>query len=412
MAGRNSHPGRGHRRPKVRYCAPSRPRPTDERHRGRSRKGLISLSSASTGPGREPTRVATAIAVAAVLVPLAVLFAQVWSSTASARSFTADERRGVAYLEPLTRLLAATTEAQSTAVRGRPVDAPGVRLAVAAVDQAEAGLGGELRTSERWSNVRQLLEQRLDVPTWQPSTAYTQYSDVNTELLELVRTVGDSSRLILDPAIDAYYVMNASLLRIPEILVDSGRYTDLSVLFPNGGGDSATKAQLAAARNRIATDETDLSDGLLKAFAQTDSNRLVPGLTRQLDDFRIAVDAVAPSTSLLAPVPERSVSDLVANQQALEQAALSLQDASLDQLDALFADRAAGQTRTRIVALVAAAIGVLVAVWIARRMWRRAPAGQPVAVEPDDEPDPVPYRSNGSPVPVGAERSGGARAAR
>ena len=84
----------------------------------------MSLSSTSTTSGRGTTRVVTAVAVAvAVLAPLAVLCAQVWSSTGSARSFTADERRGVAYLEPLTQLLSATTEAQSAAVRGKPVDA-------------------------------------------------------------------------------------------------------------------------------------------------------------------------------------------------------------------------------------------------------------------------------------------------
>jgi Nitrate and nitrite sensing len=373
----------------------------------------MSLSSTSTVPGRGSTRVATAVAVAvAVLLPLAVLFAQVWSSTSGARSFTVDERRGVAYLEPLTRLLSATTEAQSAAVRGRPVDAASVRAAVTAVDQADARLGRQLRTTDRWIDVRQLVQQRLTVPTWTPPTAYTQYSDVNTKLLELTRTVGDNSRLVLDPAIDAYYVMNASLLRIPEILVDSGRYTDLSVLFPNGGGE-ATKAQLAAARNRIAADETDLSGGLLKAFAQTDSSRLAPGLTRQLDDFRIAVDAVAPSTSLLAPVPERSVPDLIDNQDALQKATLTLQDASLTELDALLADRAGGYTRSRIVALAAAALGVLVAGGLAWLVWRWAPV-RPRRRSDDFDDEPVaPHRpTNGTPVSVRTERSGGARAAR
>jgi hypothetical protein len=372
----------------------------------------MSLSSASTVPGRGSTRVATAVAVAvAVLLPLAVLFAQVWSSTSATRSFTADERRGVAYLEPLTRLLSATTEAQSAAVRGRTVDAASVRSAVAAVDQVDARLGRQLRTTDRWTDVRQLVQQRLTVRTWTAPTAYTQYSDVNTKLLELTRTVGDNSRLVLDPAIDAYYVMNASLLRVPEILVDSGRYTDLSVLFPNGGGD-ATRAQLAAARNRIAADETDLSAGLLKAFAQTDSSTLGPGLTRPLDDFRTAVDAVAPSASLLAPAPERSVPDLIANQDALQQATLSLQDASLEQLDDLLADRAGGQTRNQVVAVLAAVIGILVAAVLARLAWRWAPPRpRRRAVHPDDEPV-APRPANGTRVPVHAERSGGARAAR
>jgi hypothetical protein len=285
------------------------------------------------------------------------------------------------------------------------------------VDQVDARLGRALKTSDRWSDARQLVLQRLTVRTWQPPTAYTQYSDVNTKLLELSRTVGDNSRLVLDPAIDSYYVMNASLLRIPEILVDSGRYADLSVLFPTGGSDSA-EAQLAAARNRVAADETDLSDGLLKAFAQTDSRRLALGLTRQLDDFRIAVDAVAPSTSLLAPAPERSVPDLIANQNALQQATLVLQGASLAELDALLADRAGGQTRSRVVALAAAAIGLLVAAWLARLVWRYAPP-RAARHRSDDvdgldrEPVDGAYRpANGTPVPVRTQRSGGARAAR
>ena len=372
----------------------------------------MSLSSASTVSGRGPTRIATAVAVAvAVLVPVAILFVQVWSSTSGARSFIADERRGVAYLEPLTRLLGATTKAQSDAVHNRPVDTAGVRVAVAAVDEVDGRLGRQLRTTDRWIDVRQLVQQRLTVPKWTPPTAYTQYSDVNTKLLELTRTVGDNSRLVLDPAIDAYYVMNASLLRIPEIIVDSGRYTDLSVLFPTGGGE-ATRAQLAAARNRIAADETDLSDGLLKAFAQTDSSTLGPGLTRPLDDFRTAVDAVAPSASLLAPAPERSVPDLIANQDALQQAALGLQDAALKQLDDLLADRAGGQSRSRIIAVIAAVIGILVAGVLAWLAWRWAPVRpRRRAVDPDDEPV-VQRSANGTRVPVHAERSGGARAAR
>jgi hypothetical protein len=283
---------------------------------------------------------------------------------------------------------------------------------VAAVDQVDARLGGTLRTSDRWTDARQIVQQRLTVPSWQPPTAYTQYSDVNTKLLALTRTVGDNSRLVLDPAIDAYYVMNASLLRIPEILVDSGRYADLSVLFPTGGND-ATRAQLAAARNRIATDETDLSDGLLKAFAQTDSSRLAPGLTRQLDDFRIAVDAVAPSTSLLAPVPERSVNDLIDNQDALQKATLTLQDASLTELDALLADRAGGYTRSRIIAIAAAALGVLVAGGLAWLVWRWAPVHPHRRSDRVDDEPVAPHRAaNGTPVSVRTERSGGARAAR
>jgi hypothetical protein len=394
----------------------------------------MSGSSTSSGPGtrsgRGPARVATAVAVAvAVLAPLAVLCAQAWSSTGDTLSFVRDERRGVTYLDPLTRLLGATTEAQSAAVRGRPVDVAGVRSALAAVDDADRRLGGPLRTTDRWTGVRATVADRLSKTSWPlASTAYTQYSDLNTVLLELHRTVGDNSRLILDPSIDSYYVMNATLLRIPEILVDSGRYADLSVLSavsgaaadPTGQAQLGTaRAQLAAARNRIATDANDLADGLVKAFARTGSSTLGPGLTRQLDNFRTAVDAVAPSTSLLAPVPTRSLSDLAGDQATLQRAALDLQRAALGQLDLLLKARAADAQRTRIAALAATAVGVLVAAGLATLVWRRSrPAPAPAsrhAQPPAAEAAATPVNGRAAPadsVPVRAGRAGGARAAR
>jgi hypothetical protein len=382
----------------------------------------MSLSSTATArdPGRGPARLATAIAVAvAVLAPLAVLCALVWSSTSDARGFSGDERSGGRYLEPLTELLGATTQAQSAAVRGRTVDAAGVRTALAAVDRMDASLGGALQTTDRWTTVRATVQERVSRTGWpQPSAAYTQYSDLNTALLELIRTVGDNSRLILDPSIDSYYVMNATLLRIPEILVDSGRYADLSVLSATGGATDATsdataQAQLTAARNRIATDATDLSDGLVKAFAQTSSSTLGPGLTRQLDNFRTAVDAVAPSTSLLAPAPDRSLSDLAGDQTALLRAALDLQRAALGELDRLLADRAAHAQRMRIIGIAAAVVGVLVAAGLALLLWRRPLSPPRTSRHAQPEPQAVPHRPvNGTPMPVRTEPPGGARAAR
>ncbi len=366
------------------------------------------MSLSSTASARRPARAATAVAVAvAVLVPLGVLCAQVWSGTRTTLSFTADERRGVQYLAPLTRLLSAATEAQSAAVRGQPIDLAAVRSAGAHLQALDERVGGTLRTTDRWTTVRRIVEDRTSRAWPQPTMAYGQFSDLTTALLELNRTVGDNSNLILDPGIDAYYVMNATLLRIPAILVDSGRYADLSTLAAAagpGGPGVGDQAQLAAARNRIATDEADLSDGLVKAFARTSSTTLGPGLTRQLDNFRTAVDAVAPSNSLLAPAPERSPADLAADQDVLQRAALALQQAALDQLDLLLVERERDQQRTRLTALAATAVGLLTAAGLATLAWRWSrPAAPPPA--PDVPADDRPGR-------VLLDRPGGVRAAR
>lgn len=362
------------------------------------------MSLSSTASARRPARAAIAVAVAvAVLAPLGVLCAQVWSGTRTTLSFTAAERRGVEYLAPLTRLLSAATEAQSAAVRGRPVDVAAVRAAVAEVQAVDDRLGGALRTTDRWITVRGIVQDRLSRSWPQPTAAYAQFGDLTTALLALVRAVGDSSNLILDPGIDAYYLMNAALLRIPEILVDSGRYADLSALAAAPGPaapELAGQAQLTVARNRVGSNEADLSSGLLKAFAQTRSSTLGPGLTRQLDDFRTAVDAVTPSTSLLAPVPERSPADLAADQDVLQRTALALQRAALDQLDLLLVDRERDQRRTRLTALAATAVGALVATGLGVLAWLRS---GPTAVPPVD-------RRPAERVLL--DRPGGARAAR
>jgi hypothetical protein len=357
----------------------------------------MSLSSTSAVPGLRAARAATAAGVAAVLLlPLAALFALAWSGAGNDLEAARAERRGVAYLGPLAQLLSVTTEAQSAAVRKERVDAAAVQAAAAGVDQVNGRLGGDLRTVERWSAIRQTVQDRIGRSWPDPSTAYTQYSDLVTSLVELDRKVGDSSRLILDPTLDGYYVMNAALLRLPEILVNSGRYADLTVLAARTETPSADSvAQLTTARNRVAADATDLYDGLVKAFAATRSASLGPGLTRQLDDFRTAVDAVAPSNSLLAPAPKRSLRDIAADQDALQRASLALHRASLSELDRLLRERESDANRARLLAVLAVVLGALLvvaaAIWLRpERLGRRQPAAD---VDDDDAVDPYPVRA-------------------
>jgi hypothetical protein len=315
----------------------------------------MSQTSVSTA-SRRAVRVAVAAVVAvALLAPAAYLFTRVWSDNTTTFEFNRAERRGVAYLGPLTDLLSVITRAQSAAVRTDPPDLASIRKAVAAVDEVDGRLGGQLRTTERWTAIRQTVIDRASRSWPDPSSAYEQYSDLVTTLTALTRKVGDVSNLILDPQLDTYYVMNATLLRIPEIIVDSGRYLDLSVL-STGRTDPESTALLAAARNRIASDATDLADGLVKAFGATGSGTLGPGLTSQLDDFRTAVDAVAPSTSLLAPPPQRTPTALATGQAGLERAALALQKAGLIELDRLLAPRERAASTTRVLGTVAIAV--------------------------------------------------------
>jgi hypothetical protein len=382
------------------------------------------VSTTPSASGRRAARqiAISALAVLALLVPVGFLSAQVWSSTGEALSFNTSERRGAEYVRPLTELLSVTTDAQSEAVGGRPVDVAALQSAVAAVDEVDRRYGDELGTLERWTAIKQGVGD-LTSRSWPvPSAAFAQYSDLVTQMIELTRKVGDESRLILDPELDGYYLTNAAMLRIPDILVDSGRYLDLVVLAGSPSDDRVKLAQLTTARNRVASNAADLGEGLVKALSSTRSDTLGAGLTRPLDEFRTAVDTVAPSNSLLAPASEGSPGELRTDQDELQRSSLALQRAALSELGSLLETRRGGVERTRLLALLVVVLALLVVAGVLAWLWRTRPGSFPTPQEPDPSgrhtrpSRTAPAGPAGAPTELvgagGRQHGGGGRAAR
>jgi hypothetical protein len=387
----------------------------------------MSTSSAMGPVAGGARRVAAALGLALVLlVPVSVIFVQFWTARTEDLTFNQDERRGVEYLGPLTELLSTVTEEQSGVVHGRSVSTVAVQRAVAAVDAVDRRLGARLQTTQRWNQLRQLIHDLTGRTITKPDEAFTAYSGVVDLTVALIRKVGDTSNLILDPAIDAYYVMNATLLRIPAVLVGSGRYSDLAkiVSASESSPEPERLAQLASARSQILAEADDLSAGLEKSFESTDSNTLGPALLRQLDDFRTAVDAVAPRSSPVQPLPAKSLdlAEIERNQDNLQQLALALDAAGLGQLDLLLKARVDAIARQRLYAVAAllaevVVSAVVVVVWLtlARRARSVEPAPRPTAGRHGERPhaDSVDARelvaSSGM---APSARRGGARAAR
>ena len=326
--------------------------------------------------------VATVGLAAILLAPLSVIFTQLWNArTADLRS-SEDERRGLQYLGPLSDLISTVSEQQSDVVHGRSVETLAVQQAIAALDEVDQSVGGRLQTTQRWSRLRQSVLEVTARTFTDPRVAFTAYSDVVDVALAMVRRVGDTSRLILDPSIDTYYVMNATLLRIPLILVDSGRYSDLVRLATSrrsvGAGDLAL---IAGMRTRILAVADDLVTGLEKSFESTTSDTLGPALVRQLDDFRTAVDAVTPRASLVQDVPSAAPDPRTVEraQDDLRRVTLNLDKAALSQLDVLLRARVDTIARDQLYAVLALLAGLLVSVAVA--VWlgpaRRRPTGPP-----------------------------------
>jgi len=373
---------------------------------------------------RRLRRAGAVAALATVLAaPVLVLLGQFWGAQSADYASSAAERRGVRYLGPLTGLLDAVTRQQSAAVRRQSVDAEAVRRSVAAVDEVDRLVGRDLATTERWTRLRQQVVDLTDRTFAGADAALTAYSEVVDTTLALVRKAGDTSNLILDPQLDVYYVMNTALLRLPEVLVASGRYSDL-LQVAAALKDASRPQRLAAlstARSRVLTAADDLGAGLEKAFDITRSDKLGPALLRPLDDFRTAVDGLAPRTSPLeAGSPQLDPVNAGARQDTLTRAAMDLDRAALAQLDDLVGTRLGAITRQLVVAALTGAAGLLVAVGAA--LWLRPVRRRDPPSAPDERPAGARHAGRAESVDAHelvassgvavSTRRGGARAAR
>lgn len=384
-------------------------------------------SAPVTGRSR---RVIAAVGVVAILaVPMAVLFGLLWSARVSDYHSNNAERRGARYLAPVTDLISTLAAQQSATVRGRPVDGTAVQRSIAGVDAIDREVGGKLGVADRWVKLRQRVLEVTGKAYSDPTDGFTAYSELLSTAVTLVRKVGDTSNLILDPRLDTYYVMNAAMLRIPDIIVDGARYSDLAYLTVQRKltGQVAQIAALDTARLDVTESASDLEDGLEKAFDATSSDTLGPAMLRELDNFRTAVDALAPPTSPVQPASVKLDPGVISNnQEDLQRTALDLDKAALGQLDVLIGKRITGVVRVLVVAVLALLLGLALAValvvWLPARRQRAAsavpptpPPARPAGRHGDrrGDPDSVDARelvaSSGLAIPP---RRGGTRAAR
>lgn len=288
--------------------------------------------------GRRPVLVVAAL-LAALLLPYGVAAARLWVRADDDRTVALLERAGVAYIGPLTRLIGATADAQTAAVAGDRLDVARVRDAIADVEAVEDRYGTMLGTTTRWVALRDRLEAGLSKPPTGVS-AYQTFSPSLDLELALVARVADTSTLILDPQLDSYYLMDSTVLRLPQLLVNIGRLSDLTRL---ASSESASDAALAAAAEQIRQGSSAVNSGLGKSFAATSRAELSQGLVVELDRFGASTTALVPPSANFG-YTRLSPSVVQSLRLGVRDAVLALESAALDQLDALLASRVDGTT--------------------------------------------------------------------
>ncbi|MGC9670794.1 hypothetical protein ACNTMW_30130 [Planosporangium sp. 12N6] len=281
----------------------------------------------------------------AVVVTAGMLFmfvmAQSWSVTSKGLSDVEAERHGVAYLQPLVQLIGELTDVQSTAVRGTHPDATQIDAAVTAVDAADDIHGDPLGSHRRWSELRgriaTLMGQRLA-----GEQAYAAYSSVVALAVDLVRRIGDAAKLVPDPQLDVYYLADAALVRVPDVIVGAGRAADLAVLAERTPSDGA-QTRVSVARYQVSVAGEELSTSLHRALDTRSVDgaaaQLGPNLAGQLDAFTSAVDAFAPPAMWLQSLSKVDTPTVTGGADRVRQQTRPLAGAALGELDSLLSQR-------------------------------------------------------------------------
>ncbi|MFG1659379.1 hypothetical protein ACGFIY_22875 [Micromonospora chersina] len=362
-----------------------------------------------------PGRALPLLLVLALLAPLGFLFLQTDRHTGADRDLAARERLGVRYLRALGPVTDALTDAQSTAVAGRPVTRAALTAAVERATQVDSEVGDQLRTRERWAGVRAKLEALPDRTLADPQAAFQAYAEVSDLLLALHRKVREASGLVRDPRSDSFFVQDAIGADLPAAMVAAGRLADLATLAPGrpAADRPRTVAELAELRVAALGPATDLVDDLRAAVDSSESTDLGPTVLTPLDTYQRSVEALAAfsaPTGATGPDPVQ----LGAARRVAQSAATQLRQVILDQLDALLAERLDRLDRDRwlargAVAVAALLLAVLAGVLLAalrraRRRLAEAEREAAVAAPPPaaSRPDPRASTAGGELQPVGA----------
>lgn len=216
-----------------------------------------------------------ALVVGAFMVPIGMLGQFYWQNAGSQIDFAVQERAGVRWLKAWLPVMQAAQahrlQSAHVAANGAAGDtgatpdmgaaAQGLNAALAQLAQVDAELGGVLNTGSRVAQLRALaqgLPAKSALPDAQSATAHNALS---AALMAAATHVGDASNLVLDPDLDSFYAMQASVIDGPVILDAIGRASQAGArdAASAAGQASALAASAAVVRLGIERQEAGLS---------------------------------------------------------------------------------------------------------------------------------------------------------
>jgi hypothetical protein len=331
---------------------------------------------------RRGRRIAVIALIAAAVIPAVGAAAAVWDNSGTSLASVRAERRGIQYLGQTVKLLVSVAQAQSVSVRNLPTAPPGLATAVAAVDATGLSSDPDPGAGTLWAQIRpQVLA--LSGTSATGEAAYRDYGQVTDLLLQQITAIDDASGLVPDSRADAYHLIDALTVLLPDMAVQAGRYDDQvtlaaatgaapSATAPTDSARAAATAQVAVLRDRIAVDAHAFVTALNKVFRSTGSATLGPHLLGDVDLVNTDINALAPTASAIDEVlVVPSASTVSQDRKAFDPAVQVLEKAGLDELDKLLQAREAGYERQRMEVAALLGGGAVLAALSLAWLWTR-----------------------------------------
>lgn len=302
-----------------------------------------------------------AIMSMAFLAPMAVLTGFMLKGYSDDIAFAQEERAGVAAMRPLVallQLLPAYSRAMDDAALSAPINQAFEELLTVTSSHADVL---EVHAKGLAARNREHLSPQLLRGRWARHRAGDAEAllSLTEDIHALLAHVGDTSNLILDPDLDSYYLMDLTLLALPQLMQRIGQLAAQSNATPVELAIFATQlsqGDLPRIRSGV---ETALSEDQYFYGPSQLLHQTVPGAH---DAFRTAASSLISSAQALRmETPQGDEASLLSGMQATQQAASKLWTVSADSLDALLETRINTFASDRLRALGLAGLAVAVA---------------------------------------------------
>jgi serine phosphatase RsbU (regulator of sigma subunit) len=290
------------------------------------------------------------------VLPLSLLMYLLITEIQTRSDFAEKEMYGNAYLRPLRQLwsdipklqLASNDNSQQASEEVKRLQLK-INNQIESLATIDKKLNAELETTDKFNTLKQAWSE---LQNQQDSNIdkNTAYQSIRQQVNDLKIHVGDKSNLILDPDIDSYYLMDATLLKLPEMqqaLVEIQLLTQKTIQTKQDSLE--TRRQLIGILANLRYFNQDLKSNMTKALKYQPDSKLDVKLQESLNNFTNTVDLLADTVVPLSGngnIVSAKVFSIAAEQNL--QKSYLLWDKSIVELDILLQKRIDGFVQRQV----------------------------------------------------------------